>query len=95
MINLYDAVFKKMHAGFGAGLSIDQATKAIKAVPQLLAIYHEDARKPSVMHFYNNLQVSSESVDMARKELSTTYLAGCTSSDIFTFGYIYLFGVEC
>jgi len=86
--------FKKMRMGFGAGLSIDQATKAIQAVPQLLAIYHEDARKPTVMHFYNNLQVPSESVDMARKELSTTYLAGCQSSDVFTFGYLHSLGVE-
>lgn len=83
-----------MRMGFGAGLSIDQATKAIRAVPQLLAIYHEDARKPPALYFYNTLQVPSNSVDGARRELSTKYLAGCTSSDVFTFGYLHSLGVE-
>ena len=78
-----------MHAGFGAGLTIDQATKAIQAIPQLLAVYHEDARKPSVIYIYNDLQIPPESVDMARRKLSTTYLAGCPASEIFTFGYIH------
>jgi len=87
-------LFKKMRMGFGAGLSIDQATKAIRAVPQLLAIYHEDARKPPALYFYNTLQVPSNSVDGARRELSTKYLAGCTSSDVFTFGYLHSLGVE-
>ena len=55
-------LFKQIRMGFGAGLSIDQATKATRAVPMFLAMYHEDARKPPALYFYNTLQVRSNSV---------------------------------
>lgn len=73
--------------GFGAGLSIDQATKAVQYIPQLLAMFHEDAKKPSIIYFYQYLKVPINFIDEIRSELSN-YLTGSDHTDISTFAYM-------
>lgn len=82
-----------MRRGFGAGLSIEQATKAITAVPQFLSMHYEDSRKPSMIYFYKFLNIPPISLNEARTELSQ-YMLGCDSSDICSFAYLHSLGVS-
>lgn len=82
-----------MRRGCGAGLSIEQATEAVKAVPQFLSIYHEDSKKPHVLHFHKNLNVPSKIVEAARSELANS-IVGCDTSDLLSFAYLSSLGVS-
>jgi len=84
--------YKALGDGYGAGLSIKQATNAIKAIPQFLSMYYEDSRKPSIVYFYRDLQVTPDSVNAARSELSQ-YMLGCNASDMCAFAYLNSLGV--
>ncbi len=78
--------------GFGAGLTIEQATTAVGVVPQLLAIFYEDSQKPSMIYFYKSLKIPSGSINEARTELSQ-YMLGCDSSDVCSFAYLHSLGI--
>lgn len=82
-----------MRKGFGAGLSIEQATKAIAAVPQFLSMNYEDSRKPSMIYFYSFLHIPPTSINEARSELSQ-YILGCDASDVCAFAYLHSLGVS-
>jgi len=81
-----------MREGHGAGLTIEQVTDAVRAVPQFLSIYHEDSRKPSMLYFLRELRLPSNAVDKARSELAT-FIIGCDGSDVFSFAYLNSLGV--
>eukprot|EP00957_Ditylum_brightwellii_P188384 14341381-Ditylum_brightwellii.AAC.1 len=74
--------------GYGAGLTLQQATEAIRAIPQLLSMHHEDSKKPSILYFYQQLQVPYEEIDAARNELSD-YLIGTEAGDACTFAHLH------
>ena len=78
--------------GYGAGLTIEQATTAVGVVPQLLAIFYEDSQKPSMVYFYKSLKIPPASINEARTELSQ-YMLGCDSSDVCSFAYLHSLGV--
>jgi len=85
--------YTMMRKGYGAGLTIEQATQAIRAVPQLLSMYHEDSKKPSMLYFYNELGVSHQLLELTRLELGSR-LSGCDSSDVYAFAYLNSIGVD-
>jgi hypothetical protein len=86
-------VYSLFRKGFGAGLSIQQATIAISAVPQFLSIHYEDSQKPSLLYFHNNHPLPPLSVNEARSELSQ-YMLGCDASDVSSFAYLHSLGVS-
>ena len=47
---------KLAYEGYGVGLTLEQATKAMRVMPELMALYYEDSRKPSVGYMYTQLQ---------------------------------------
>ena len=85
--------YKLMKEGHGAGLSLHQATEAIRAIPQLLSIYHEDSRKPSMLYFYKQLNLSSKFIEEGQSELAPM-LNGCDGSDLLSFAYLNSLGVD-
>mmetsp|Transcript_20331 Transcript_20331/g.30530 ORF Transcript_20331/g.30530 Transcript_20331/m.30530 type:complete len:959 (-) Transcript_20331:657-3533(-) len=87
--NFYNILRK----GYGAGLSIEQATKAIGAVPQFLSLHYEDSRKPSMIYFYKSLHIPPISINEARTELRQ-YCLGCDASDVCSFAYLHSLGVS-
>jgi hypothetical protein len=88
-----DDYYTMMRKGYGAGLTIEQATQAIRAVPQFLSLYHEDSKKPSMLYFYNELGVNPQLLEQARSELGSR-LSGCDSSDMYSFAYLNSIGVD-
>lgn len=82
-----------MRKGYGAGLTLQQATQAIRTVPQFLSMYHEDSKKPSTLYFYKELGVSPQLLEQARLELGSR-LSGCDSSDTYSFAYLNSIGVD-
>jgi len=79
--------------GYGAGLTIEQATRAIRMMPELLALYYEDSRKPSMVYIYNQMRtpVPPKLIDEANQQLN---LEGADPSDACTFGYLRSLGIE-
>lgn len=75
------------HLGYGAGLAVQQATDAVRVIPQLLAMHHDDAMKPSMLYFIQNLKLPYDLFDEARAQLSS-YVSGATASDAWTFAYL-------
>ena len=73
--------------GYGAGLTVQQATSAIQAIPQLLAMFHEDAKKPSMLYFYQYLKVPLDGINEVQGTLFN-YLSGSDPSDVCTFAYL-------
>lgn len=82
-----------LRSGFGAGLTVEQATKAVAAIPQLLSVHYEDSRKPSMIYFYKFLNLSPQSINEARSELSQ-YMLGCDGSDVCSFAYLHSLGIR-
>jgi len=78
--------------GYGAGLTIEQATKAIRMMPELLALYYEDSRKPSMVYMYHQMQASipPKLIEDANIQLN---LEGADLSDAYTFGYLRSLGI--
>ena len=83
--------------GYGAGLTIEQATYAIQMMPELLALYYEHSRKPSITHviyhhqrMQNSYMVSPKLIDEALQQLN---LEGCDPTDAYTFAYLHSLGV--
>ena len=84
--------------GYGAGLSTDQATRAIRMMPELLALYYEHSRKPSinyVMYHHqrmpNSRMVSPKLIDEAAQQLN---LEGSDPTDAYIFAYLHSLGVS-
>ena len=74
--------------GYGAGLTLEQATKVCRVMPELLALYFEDSRKPSIMYMYSQMRtqpVSPKLIDEANMQLS---LEGADPCDSYTFAYL-------
>ena len=76
--------------GYGVELTIDQATKAITTMPELLALYFEDSKKPSL----NYLQQMQVSVPAELEVYSEMNLEGTDPSDAFCFAYLHSLGIE-
>ena len=85
--------YQMMRQGRGAGLTIKQATEAVRAVPQLLSLYHEDSRKRSMVNFYKELYVPSTAIETTRSELANS-INGCDISDFLSFAYMHSIGVS-
>lgn len=83
------------HEGFGAGLTVDQATKAIRMVPELMALYYEDTRKPSVGYMYTQMQqrLPPQLSDEVQMQLGQ-FLEGADFSDVLTLGYLHSLGIS-
>ncbi|KAL7543064.1 hypothetical protein ACHAXR_012377, partial [Thalassiosira sp. AJA248-18] len=79
--------------GYGAGLSVDEATSAIRMMPELLALYYEDSRKPSMVYMYNQMQSSipPKLINEANIQLN---LEGTDPSDAYTFAYLHSLGIS-
>jgi len=81
------------YEGYGVGLSLEQATKAMRLMPELMALYYEDSRKPSVGYLYTQLQqqinvMSPQLCDEVKMQLGQ-FLEGADFSDTLTLGYLY------
>ena len=83
------------HLGYGAGLTIEQATRAIRVMPELMALYYEDSRKPSVGYMYTQTQqqLSPQLCDEIQRQLSP-FLEGADFSDTIMIGYLYSLGIS-
>ena len=79
--------------GYGSGLTVQQATEAIRAMPNLLSMHYEDSRKPSMLYFYQELGVPPLLCREAEVELSR-YLTGTDSSDACAFAYLRTLGAS-
>ena len=71
---------------------MEQATQAVKAVPQFLSIHHEDSKKPPMLHFYRDLKVEPHRVEQARIELAN--LIGSDGCDMLAFAYLNSLGLS-
>lgn len=80
--------------GYGAGITVNQATSAIRMMPELLALYYEDSRKPSRAHMYRQMNqnpVPPKLIDEATIQLN---LEGADASDAYTFAHLRSLGVS-
>jgi len=83
--------YKMMRDGFGVGLTMDQATKIVKNVPQFLSLYHEDSKKAPIMYFYRNHDIPTSSVEQVRSALAVE-LNGVEYADIISLGMLHSYG---
>ncbi|KAL7499845.1 hypothetical protein ACHAWT_007865 [Skeletonema menzelii] len=76
--------------GYGVNLTLEQATKAMRLMPELMALYYEDSRKPSVGYMYTQLQqqILPELCEEVKMQLGQ-FLEGADFSDTLTLGYLY------
>ena len=64
-------------------------------MPELLALYYEDSRKPSIVYMYNNMQAPmlTKIVDEANTRLMQ-FLEGTDPSDAYVFAYLRSVGIS-
>ena len=81
--------------GYGAELTVEQATKAIRMMPELMALYYEDTRKPSVGYMYTQMQqrLPPQLSDEVQMQLGQ-FLEGADFSDVLTLGYLHSLGIS-
>ena len=79
--------------GYGAGMTIEQATKAVRAVPNLLSLRHTDSRKPNMLYYMQELKVSAEMSILTERNLEK-YLLGTEASDVWAFAYLHTIGLQ-
>jgi len=82
-----------MQRGYGAGLSIEQATQIVRAVPQFLSIYHEDSLKPNILYLYRELDIPTQFLEQARTELGSR-ITGGEASDTYAFAFLNSIGIS-
>lgn len=86
--------------GYGAGLTVDQATRAIRMMPELLSLYYENSVKPSVLYMYNQMQGgrggagSPPAPRLIEEASGQLNLEGTDPTDAFTFAYLNSIGVS-
>ncbi|KAL9186783.1 hypothetical protein ACHAXT_010503 [Thalassiosira profunda] len=80
--------------GYGAGLTVEQATDAIRMMPELLALYYEDSRKPSVMYLYNQMNAAPASPKLIDEANARLNLEGTDGSDAYTFAHLRSIGIS-
>lgn len=83
--------------GYGAGLTLDQVTLAIKMMPELTALYYEDSRRPSMtsMMYHHQRMPSSNlvppnTIQEATRQLN---LEGADPTDAYMFAYLNTLGI--
>lgn len=90
--------------GYGAGLTVNQASRAVRMMPELLALYYEHSIKPSYLYMYNQMQGRSSTASAAVQvppspkliEEATVQLnlEGTDTVDAYTFAYLHSIGVS-
>jgi len=86
---------KMLSQGYGAGLTIRQATQTLRMMPEFMALYHEDSRKPSIVYLYNQMQTPmlSKLCDEVNLQLNE-YLEGTDPSDAYAFAFLHSIGIS-
>ncbi len=81
--------------GYGAGLTIRQATQTLRVMPEFMALFYEDSRKPSIVYLYNQMQapILSKLCDEANLQLNE-YLEGTDPSDAYAFAFLHSIGIS-
>lgn len=79
--------------GYGAGLTIEQATDAVRAIPNILSLRHTDSKKPSALYYIKELQVSTNLSILAENNLEK-YLMGTERSDVWAYAYLNKIGLQ-
>jgi hypothetical protein len=82
-----------MRRGYGAGLSVQQATQIVRAVPQFLSIYHEDSLKSNIFYFCRELDIPTRFLEQARTELGHRIIGG-EASDTYAFAFLNSIGIS-
>lgn len=77
-----------LRRGYGAGFTLQQATECIRAVPELLALYYDDAKKPTIPYFYTNWKITPADADVARYSIIDG-MVGCSASDSYCFAFMH------
>ena len=80
--------------GYGAGLTVDQATEAIRTMPELLALYYEDSRKPSLVYMYSQLGTTAVPPKLMDDANARLDLEGCDPTGAYTFAYLRSLGIS-
>ena len=90
--------------GYGAGLTVNQASKAVRMMPELLALYYEHSIKPSYLYMYNQMQGRSSTASSAvlvppspmliEEATIQLNLEGTDTVDAYTFAYLHSIGVS-
>jgi hypothetical protein len=104
--NSLDADWPSLVAqGYGAGLTVYQASRAVRMMPELLALYYEHSIKPSYLYMYNQMQGRSSTVSGAsvlvppspkliEEATIQLNLEGTDTVDAYTFAYLYSIGIS-
>ena len=79
--------------GYGAGMTVEQATKAVRAVPNLLSLRHTDSRKPNMLYYMQELKVSADMSILTERNLEK-YIMGTEASDAWAFAYLHTIGLQ-
>ena len=74
-------------------MTIEQATKAVRAVPNLLSLRHTDSRKPNILFYMQELKVSAEMSILTERNLEK-YIQGTEASDVWAFAYLHTIGLQ-
>lgn len=74
-------------------MTIEQATKAVRAVPNLLSLRHTDSRKPNMLYYMQELKVSAEMSILTERNLEK-YILGTEASDVWAFAYLHTIGLQ-
>jgi hypothetical protein len=91
--------------GYGAGLTVYQASRAVRMMPELLALYYEHSVKPSFLYMYNQMQGRSSTASGAsvlvppspkliEEATIQLNLEGTDTVDAYTFAYLHSIGVS-
>ncbi len=80
--------------GYGEGLTIDQATRAVRVMPKLLALYYEDLAKPLILYMYNQMQGHAQLLKLVEEASAQLNHEGTDPTNAFAFAYLRLIGVS-